>query len=81
MGDNLKSVAKTEIYMKIQDLIFLIVLIILLYKRNPRYFVYAGLICFAISMPLFYQWVFFTAQKLIGYGFIFNLIAILGYAI
>lgn len=63
--------------MKIQDLIFLIVLILLLYKRNPRYFAYAGLICFAISIPFFYQWVFFTAQKLIEYGFTFSLIAAL----
>ena len=67
--------------MKIQDIIFLIILSLLLYKRNPRYFIYAGLICFAISIPLFYQWVFFTAQKLIEYGFIFILIAVLWYAI
>lgn len=63
--------------MKIQDIIFLVVLVALLVTslKNPRRFVYAGLISIVLSIPLFYMWIFFTAQRLLYYGFAFLLIA------
>jgi hypothetical protein len=57
--------------MKPQDIIFIIILALLFYKRDPRYFAAAGLASLALSIPLFYEWVFFTAQRLVLYAFIF----------
>lgn len=62
---------------KPQDLIFFIAFAILFYKRDPRYFSVAGLVCLALSMPLFYKWIFFTAQRFVLYAFIFLVIAVL----
>lgn len=62
--------------MKPQDILFLIILGLLFYKRNPKYFSYAGLICLLISIPLFAKWIFFTAERFSLYAFIFILIAI-----
>lgn len=65
--------------MKIQDAIFLFVLLIMLFSsiKNPNRFVYAGTTCFVVSIPLFYFWIFFTAQRLVYYGLAFFLIAAL----
>lgn len=60
---------------KPQDLVFLIILGVLVYKRNPKYFALAGISSIIISIPLFYKWIFFTAERLIIYAFIFLLIA------
>ncbi|MBU4016757.1 hypothetical protein KJ980_07285 [Patescibacteria group bacterium] len=65
--------------MKIQDIIFLIILAVLFYKINPKYFVIAGLVCFALAIPLFYLWIFFTAERLVYYGFAFILSSVLIY--
>ena len=54
--------------MKVQDLVFFIVLVFLLYKRKPRNFAIAGIICLALSIPLFYFWIFFTAERLTWYA-------------
>ncbi|HYK07918.1 MAG TPA: hypothetical protein VEW42_00290 [Candidatus Eisenbacteria bacterium] len=62
--------------MKIQDIIFVIFLAFLLWKRNPYYVVAAGLGCIVISMPLFASWVFFTAERFTYYGGICLLLAI-----
>ncbi|MBU3978463.1 hypothetical protein KKE68_02045 [Patescibacteria group bacterium] len=62
--------------MKIQDIIFLIILAVLFYKINPKYFVIAGLVCFALAIPLFYLWIFFTAERLVYYGFAFILASV-----
>ena len=66
-----------KIYMKIQDLLFLAILIILVFKKNPKFFVTAGLMCLLFSMPLFSFWVFFTAERLVWYAFVFLLLAVL----
>lgn len=57
--------------MKIQDILFVVVLIVLLWRRNPRKIAYAGIICLLISMPLFYKWIFFTAERLTYYAVAF----------
>ena len=57
--------------LKPQDIVFIIVLILLFIKRDPRLFAVLGLICLGLSIPLFYQWIFFTAQRLVIYAFFF----------
>ena len=54
--------------MKLQDIGFFTVLAILLYFRKPIWFVYAGLVCFALAIPLFAKWIFFTGERLVWYG-------------
>lgn len=63
--------------LKPQDLLFAAVLFFLLFRRNPKWFVWAGLISLLLSIPLFQQWVFFTAQRLTWYAFAFFAIAVL----
>jgi hypothetical protein len=54
--------------MKPQDILFIIILLALLFLRKPRILVWAGLLCFFLSIPLFAHWVFFTAERLVEYG-------------
>lgn len=61
--------------MNIQDIIFIIVLVLLIFLRNKALYVYAGLVCIVISIPLFYFWIFFTAQRLTYYAAAFFFIA------
>ncbi|HVT00648.1 MAG TPA: hypothetical protein VHE53_00255 [Patescibacteria group bacterium] len=61
--------------MKPQDILFILILIVLLFKRNPKYFVWAGLVSILLSIPLFAFWVFFTAQRFVYYGVAFMLFA------
>ncbi|OGG24526.1 hypothetical protein A3A79_05070 [Candidatus Gottesmanbacteria bacterium RIFCSPLOWO2_01_FULL_43_11b] len=60
--------------MKIQDVFFFIVLTVLFFKRKPRFLVIAGLACLALSIPLFYFWIFFTADRLTWYAAAFFLV-------
>lgn len=61
---------------KPQDLLFFIVLVTLFVKRDPKLFVWTGLISIFLSIPLFSQWIFFTAQRLTWYAFVFFLVAV-----
>ena len=54
----------------------MIVLALLLFKRNPFYLVWAGLICLLIAIPLFAKYIFFTAEHLTWYAAVFFLVAI-----
>jgi hypothetical protein len=65
--------------MKLQDILFILVLAFLFYKHNPKWFVLAGLVCLILSMPLFHFWIFFTAERLVSYsvGFLFFAIVLL----
>lgn len=66
--------------MKLQDIGFLIVLAMLLILRKPIWFVYTGLLCFVLAIPLFARWVFFTGERLVWYGAAFVFVSIiLGY--
>jgi len=56
--------------LKPQDLLFIAVFILLLIKRDPKIFAAAGLSCLIVSIPLFSQWVFFTAQRLVWFAFL-----------
>lgn len=63
--------------LKIQDIVFIIVLIILLLIRRQKLFVLAGLLCFIIAIPLYAGWIFFTASKMVQYGAFFIFISVL----
>lgn len=54
--------------MKIQDLVFIVILVFLLVLRKPRLFVVTGLGSLLLSIPLFSFWIFFTAQRLVWYA-------------
>ena len=63
--------------MKIQDLGFLGLLVLLIYFKKPRLSAVAGLVCLIVSMPLFYFWIFFTAERLTWYAASFFLLSII----
>lgn len=63
--------------MKIQDIAFIITLFVLLFIRKPKLFVIAAVACLIFAIPLFAQWIFFTAQRLTWYAFAFFLIALI----
>lgn len=64
--------------MKVQDIVFLIVLGVLLLVRKPRVAVGAGVAAILLSMPLFYAKIaLFTAQRLVMYASAFFLITII----
>ena len=63
--------------MKIQDIIFFIVLAFLLFKRDPKLMVIVGLVSLLLSIPLFSLWIFFTAEHLTWYAATFFLTAII----
>jgi predicted branched-subunit amino acid permease len=54
--------------MKIQDILFIVLLVVLLLKRKENSFVAIGLGCFLLAIPFFYLYVFFTAERLLYYG-------------
>lgn len=63
--------------MKPQDIVFFFILGALLAVRKPRLFVWAGLACLAVSIPLFATWTFFTAERLTWYAAAFFAVYIL----
>lgn len=65
--------------MKIQDIAFLVILAILIIKRNAKLAALSGLICLFLSIPLFSFWVFFTAERLTWYAAAFFLLAVIFY--
>lgn len=54
--------------MKLQDIIFIFIFIILLKLNIPRLLVLTALACFIISGLLYWKWIFFTAERLVIYG-------------
>lgn len=63
--------------MKIQDIGFLFVLLVLFVLKKPRLSVIAGLVCLVLAIPLFSFWVFFTAKRLTWYAAAFFFLVIL----
>jgi len=63
--------------MKPQDILFIIIFLFFVYKKNSKWVTVAGLFCLLISIPLFAKWVFFTAERLTWYAAGFFLLAIL----
>jgi hypothetical protein len=54
--------------MKIQDIGFIVAVVVLFMIRKPKLFVYAGLGSLVLAIPLFAKWVFFTAERLTWYS-------------
>lgn len=54
--------------MKIQDILFAVVFIALILKKNPKIPAILGIISLVLSIPLFSFWIFFTAQRLTWYA-------------
>ncbi|MGH7245505.1 MAG: hypothetical protein ACREGI_01060 [Candidatus Levyibacteriota bacterium] len=64
--------------MKPQDIIFfLVVLLVILFKRSSKFVVTIGLFCLLLAIPLFAKWIFFTAERLTWYAVGFFLLAII----
>ncbi|MEK9178356.1 MAG: hypothetical protein AAB801_01085 [Patescibacteria group bacterium] len=63
--------------MKPQDILFFAVLAFLLYKRDSRWFAVFGILSLFLAIPLFAEWIFFTAQRLVSYAFVFFLFSTL----
>jgi len=59
--------------MKIQDTAFFLILVVLFSARRPLLFVWVGLGCLLLAMPLFASWIFFTAERLTWYAAAFFL--------
>ena len=63
--------------MKAQDIAFIIAIGILLSRRMPRWFAWAGLGSLILAIPLFAGWIFFTAERLTWYAAGFFLLFLL----
>lgn len=63
--------------MKIQDIGFFLILVVALAIKKPRLSVGLGIACLLLAMPLFAQWIFFTAERLTWYAAAFFLLAII----
>lgn len=63
--------------MKPQDVGFFVIFVILLLMRRPIFFVWVGLGCLVLAVPLFATWTFFTAERLTWYAGAFFLTFIL----
>lgn len=63
--------------MKIQDIIFILLLIVLLYKRNQYLFIWCAFGAVLLAIPLFQLQIFFTAQRLMYYAYALILLATL----
>ena len=62
--------------MKVQDIAFIIALIVLVALRRPKWLVISGMIAILLSMPLFYMKIaLFTAQRLVMYAAAFYLVS------
>ena len=61
---------------KPQDLLFVVILIVLLWKRDARLFAIFGLSFIILSIPLFWQQIFFTAQRFTMYAVAFISISV-----
>jgi hypothetical protein len=63
--------------MKIQDIVFFVVLALLILKYSPKFAIICGIACLLLSVPLFSFWIFFTAEHLTWYAAGFFLLAII----
>ena len=62
--------------MKIQDIFFLVIFVLIASRQNIRLSAGIGLACVVLAIPLFAKWVFFTAEHLTLYAAGFFLLAV-----
>lgn len=65
--------------MKIQDIFFIVLLLILIYKWKPRAFLVSAFVFVLAAIPLFYLQIFFTAQRFMYYAFFLLLFTLAAY--
>lgn len=63
--------------MKIQDGVFFLIFAVLFFIKKPRLLLIAGLASWILAIPLFANWIFFTAERLTWYGAGFILASLL----
>lgn len=63
--------------MKPQDIVLIMLLIAVFAKWREKGLVAAGISLLAASIPLYYFWIFFTAQKLTQYSALYLFLAII----
>jgi hypothetical protein len=63
--------------MKPQDVLFVIVLLFLLLRKNSILFTRAAILIWIMAAILYNRWIFFTAQRFVMYGAVFICIAII----
>lgn len=63
--------------MKIQDLAFLAVFLLVLWRRNSMLAAGLGIFCLVLAIPLFNFWIFFTAERLTWYAAAFFAYAVI----
>ncbi len=54
--------------MKIQDIIFVVVFVFILWRKKYAILPSLGLACLALAIPLFWLHIFFTAERLTWYA-------------
>jgi len=63
--------------MKLQDILFLFIALLLLLRGSSKLAGLFSLVCIAISGILFYFSIFFTAQRLAMYACVFALMSVI----
>jgi len=63
--------------MKVQDLFFFTVFLVVAWRRNGRLAAAVGLACLLLAIPLFSFWIFFTAERLTWYAAAFFLLSVI----
>jgi len=63
--------------MKLQDILFFIFVVIILFTRNSRLSAILGILLLVLSLPLFALWVFFTAERFTWYAGAFFFISVI----
>lgn len=63
--------------MKIQDLIFIIIFLLVAVKKDSKISTIVGILCLLAAIPLFALWIFFSAQHLVYYSAAFFLLSVL----
>lgn len=63
--------------MKIQDLVFILVFLLVFWRRSAHLAAIVGLLCLFLAIPLFKFWIFFTAERLTWYAAAFFTLAII----
>ena len=62
--------------MKIQDIVFVLLFLFVLWRGDSRLSTIISLFCLLLAIPLFKFWIFFTAERLTWYAAAFLLLAI-----
>lgn len=65
--------------MKIQDLAFFVILLLLIWLKNFKLTALFGLFSLSLALPLFTFWIFFTAERLTWFAASFFFASLIQY--